>query len=171
MGTPLVALFVVVLLLLVLALFSRGGPTETLPATGLPAELQGLSQLQLSELGSIASRLFTEMGFATLRLEERPDRIDLTVQDPTPVTGQTVYVRCVLPPESGSVASHEVQAALDASRGENLVKAVVVCPASFTDEARLVSQGAPVELIDAKALGTLLRTHLPDVANRLGLPR
>jgi hypothetical protein len=171
MGTPLVAVAAVVLLLLMLALFARGGPTETIQTPGLPSELSGLAQLSLGELGSIAHRLFAELGFTTVNTHERPDRVDLTVTDPTPVTGQTVYIRCVLPPETGAVASHEVQAAMDAARGENLAKAIVLCPGSFTDEARLVSQGAPLELIDGPALGTLLRTHLPDVANRLGLPR
>jgi hypothetical protein len=172
MGTPIVALLVVVGLMLMLALFAKGGPAETMTAPGLPPELSGMANLGLPELGSVASRLFTELGFSTLASHEREDRIDLTVVDPTPVTGQTVYIRCVLPPKDvGSVQSHEVQAALDAARGENLTKAIVITPGTFSDEAKLVSHAAPLELIDGGALATLLRTHLPDVANRLGLPR
>ena len=130
MGTPIVAVLVVLTLLLLLALFARGGPTETLSGS-LPAEVAGLSKLDLGELGSVTTRLFTELGFTSDAVHERPDRIDLTMTDPTPVTGQTLYIRCILPPaETGAVASNEVQAALDAARGENLSKAVVVTPSS-----------------------------------------
>ncbi|MGQ0508096.1 MAG: restriction endonuclease, partial [Myxococcaceae bacterium] len=61
--------------------------------------------------------------------------------------------------------------ALDTARGENLGKAFVVTPGPFSDEAKLVAQGAPLELVDGATLAQLIRQHLPDVANRLGLPR
>jgi hypothetical protein len=169
MGTPIIALLIVLGVLFLLALFGRGGPTETVSAAA--PDLAGLASLQLAELGSIAGRLFMELGFSMVSTHERPDRIDLKMVDPTPVTGQTLYVRCVPTPELGAVQSHEVQAALDAARGDNLSKAVVVTPGAFSDEARLVSRDAPLELIDGSALAGLLRTHLPDVANRLGIPR
>ena len=171
MGTPLFAALIVLVLFVLLALFARGGPTETLSASGLPPEAAAVSKLELTELSSVCARLFSELGFAVLEQETRSDRIDLRVEDPTPVTGQRVYIRCVPTPQAGAVQSAEVQAALDTARGENLAKAVVVTPGPFSDEARLVSQGTPVELIDGVQLAKLLRQHLPDVANRLGLPR
>jgi len=117
------------------------------------------------------ARLFGELGFSLIRGENQPNRVDLRVVDPTPVTGQSLYIRCLLVPEAGAVESAEVQAALDTAKGENLAKAVVVTPGQFSDEAKLVSQSSSVELIDGPALGQLLRKHLPDVANRLGIPR
>ncbi len=171
MGPLLLAGVVLLILFLSLALFARGGPTETIQAAGLPDELSGLTKLTLSELGSISERLFSELGFTTTARSEQPGRIDLSMQDPTPVTGQQIYVRCVLAPEAGAVQSAEVQAALDTARGESWAKAVVVCPGTFSDEARLISAGSPVELIDGVQLAQLLRAHLPDAANRLGLPR
>ncbi|MGQ0507932.1 MAG: hypothetical protein ACT4TC_21730, partial [Myxococcaceae bacterium] len=120
MGTPLIAGAIVILLFLVLALFARGGPTETLSSTGLPEDAAGVTRLSLSELGSVTSRLFNELGFTTLGQEPRENRFDLRLEDPTPVTGQKAYVRCVLRPDVGAVQSAEVQAALDTARGENL---------------------------------------------------
>jgi hypothetical protein len=171
MGPLLIAALVVVLLFLLLALFARGGPTETISAKGLPPDAAGVAKLTLAELGSVTNRLFNELGFSTLSQSLLPNRYDLTVEDPTPVTGQKVYIRCVLTPEAGAVQSAEVQAALDTARGEQLAKAVVVTPGAFSDEARLVSSQTAVELIDGAVLADLLRKHLPDVANRLGLPR
>ncbi len=164
-GILLVALF------LVLALFARGGPTETIAAKGLPPELSGVAKLSLHELGSVANRLFNELGFQTVSQNAFSDRYDLIVEDPTPITGQRIYIRCVLTPEAGAVQSAEVQAALDTARGENLAKAEVITTGTFSNEAKLVSQQTAVELIDGATLAALIRKHLPDVANRLGLPR
>jgi hypothetical protein len=171
MAPLIIAGLIVVLLFLLLALFARGGPTETIAATGLPPEAAGVAKLTLSELGSVTERLFSELGFSTVSRNLLVNRFDLTMEDPTPVTGQKVYIRCVLTPEAGAVQSVEVQAALDTARGDQLAKAVVVTPGRFSDEARLVSTATAVELIDGVALAQLLRQHLPDVANRLGLPR
>lgn len=171
MGPLLLGGAVMVVIFLVLAIFGRGGPTETIGAAGLPAELQGIAKITLAELGSVAQRLFNELGFSLVDQSELPGRFDLRMADPTPVTGQRVYIRCVLTPEQGAVQSAEVQAALDTARHEQLAKAVVVTPGIFSDEAQLVARDAPLELIDGVKLAALLRQHLPDVANRLGVPR
>lgn len=170
-GSLLIAGLAVVGLFLYLALFARGGPTETIAPGGLAPELAGISRLSLPELGSVVARVFDELGFLTLSSAVLPARCDLVVLDPTPVTGQKVYVRCLLTPEAGAVQSAEVQAALDMARHSSLHKAVVVTPGAFSHEAQLVSQGASLELIDGTQLAALLRQHLPDVANQLGLPR
>jgi Restriction endonuclease len=167
----LIAVLVAVGVFLYLALFARGGPTETIAITGISPEAAGVAKLTLPELGSVVNRIFDELGFVTLAKNSWPQRCDLTVLDPTPVTGQKVYIRCLLTPQAGAVQSAEVQAALDMARNDNLHKAMVVTPGTFSDEARLVSQGASLELIDGDQLAQLIRKHLPDVANRLGLPR
>jgi hypothetical protein len=170
-GALLLGVLLSVGVFLYLALFARGGPTETIALTGVAAEAAGVSRLTLSELASVVNRVFDELGFVTLANNLYPGRCDLTVLDPAPVTGQKVYIRCVLTPEAGAVQSAEVQAALDMARGENLHKAIVVTPGIFSDEAQLVSQGVSLELINGNQLAELIRKHLPDVANRLGLPR
>jgi hypothetical protein len=163
---------VLLVLFFLIAVFSRGGPSEKISAGAVAPELAGISALSLTELGSVAQRLFNELGLLTESQHEQPGRFDLVMHDPTPVTGQKVYLRCLLTPaEVGAVQSAEVQAALDTARASQLNKAVVVTPGLFSDEARLVSQQAAVELIDGARLAELLRAHLPDVANRLGVPR
>jgi len=171
MDTLLLAGVVVVALFLLLALFARGGATEPVTSSGVPAYAAGIAKLTLPELASITSRLFNELGFTKTAQSDFPDRTDLVMEDPTPITGQRVYIRAVLTPESGAVESAQVQAALDTARGENLSKAIVVTTGPFSDEARLVSKDASLELIDAAALAQMVQAHLPDVANRLGLPR
>jgi hypothetical protein len=171
MDTLLLAGVVVVALFLLLALFARGGATEPVTPSGVPAHAAGIAKLTLSELASITSRLFNELGFARTAQNDFPDRVDLVMEDPTPITGQRVYIRAVLTPESGAVESAQVQAALDTARGENLSKAIVVTTGPFSDEARLVAKDAALELIDAAVLAQMIQAHLPDVANRLGLPR
>jgi hypothetical protein len=171
MGSLLLAGAIVLALFVLLALFARGGPTESVSAPGLSPEHEGLARLTLAELGNVTSRLFDELGLRTVSLSEQPNRVDLTLEDPTPVTGQRAYARCVLVPELGAVQSAEVQAALDTARGQSLSKAIVVTPGPFSDEARVLARQSPLELIDGAKLAALLRAHLPDVANRLGLPR
>jgi hypothetical protein len=171
MDTLVLAGVIVVALFLLLALFARGGATEPVTPKGLPAEAAGVAKLTLPELSSITSRLFNELGFTGVARNDFPDRCDLRMEDPTPVTGQRVYIRILLTPESGAVESAQVQAALDTARGESLSKAVVVTTGPFSDEAQLVAKDAAVELIDGAALAQMIRAHLPDVANRLGLPR
>jgi hypothetical protein len=171
MGPVLIAGVVLLAIFLSLALFARGGPTETISPGGLAEEAKGVATLGLEELGSVAGRLFNELGFTSLTAESMPGRVDLRMEDPTPVTGQKVYIRCLLRPEAGAVESAQVQAALDTARHEQLSKAVVITVATFSDEARLLGRGSSVELIDGNQLAALLRQHLPDVANRLGLPR
>jgi hypothetical protein len=171
MDTLLLAGVIIVALFLLLALFARGGATEPVTPTGLPPEAAGIAKLTLPELASITSRLFNELGFTKVSQNDFSDRCDLVMHDPTPITGQRVYIRAVLTPESGAVESAHVQAALDTARGENLSKAIVVTTGLFSDEARLVSRDAALELIDGAALAQMIREHLPDVANRLGLPR
>jgi hypothetical protein len=169
MGPLFLAAVVLLLVFLALAVFGRGGPTETLPTAGVAPE--GLSRLSLAELGSVSERLFSELGLTTASRSVAADRIDLILEDPTPVTGQRVYVRCLLTPAAGAVESAEVQAALDTARHAQLTKAIVVTPGQFSDEARLVALDSSVELIAGPQLAELLRSHLADVANRLGIPR
>jgi hypothetical protein len=171
MDTLLLAGVVVLALFLLLALFARGGATEPVTPSGVPAYAAGIAKLTLPELASITSRLFNELGFTKTAQSDFPDRTDLVMEDPTPIMGQRVYIRAVLTPESGAVESAQVQAALDTARGENLSKAIVVTTGPFSDEAHLVSKDASLELIDAATLAQMIQAHLPDVANRLGLPR
>ncbi len=168
-GTLLVALVLFGLILVSLALFARGGPTETIRDPG--GETSGVGRLTLPELASVTTRLFNELGFEAVSTVEQPGRCDVVLVDPTPITGQKVYARCVPIPETGAVQSAEVQAALDTARATDAAKAVVVTPGAFSDEARLLERGANLELLDGARLAELLCLHLPDVANRLGLSR
>src|ERR1043165_76590 len=120
MGPVLLAGIVLLAIFLSLALFARGGATETISASGLSDEAKGVATLGLEEMGSVASRLFNERGFTTPSASPQPGRYDLRMEDPTPVTGQKVYIRCLLLPEAGAVEGAQVQAALATARPAQL---------------------------------------------------
>jgi len=148
MSPILIALVVVGVLMLLLALFAGRGAGEA--RAGRPA-----IDLALPELARALRDAFAARGFTVLSEVDEPGRADLLLKDASPLTGQTIYLRCVVP-AGGAVDSVEVQAALDWIRGEQLEKAVVATPGEFTQEARALARGTNVELLDGAALEVLL---------------
>jgi hypothetical protein len=169
MGAIAFAGLTVLLLFVLLALYARGGPTETpgsnAPARGDVAPL--FSDMSLDAYLDFLVRLVAELGFEVKSSEVREQGVDIVAVDPTPITGQRVYVRGVLPSSEGMVQSGEVQAALDAARGRGFGKAIVITPSVFSNEAQLVARGVPLDLIDGAELEKLVRKHLPEFASRL----
>jgi hypothetical protein len=161
-------LFVVVFVFL--AVFARGGPTET-HRVGARSPDQVLSALSLDELSRVSTRILNEMGFRIIASTPTPTHVDVIADDPTPITGQRVYVRILPAPPGGFVESVEVQAAMDAARGEGLSKAIVLSPAQFSEEARSTAMDVQLELIGGSELEDLCRRYVLDVAARLGPPR
>jgi len=141
-------LVIVGVLMLLLALFAGRGAGET--RAGRPA-----LDLALPELTRALRDAFTERGFTVLSEEYEAGHSDLLLEDASPLTGQTIYVRCVVPPD-GLVDSVEVQAALDRVHGDQLEKAIVATPGELSQEARALARGANVELLDGAALRLML---------------
>ncbi len=141
-------------LMLLLALFSGRGAGETVRPSERPG--RSLANLTLPELTRVLRDAFTARGYTVLSESQEPGRSDLLLRDASPLTGQTVYVRCLVPPDGSAIESVEVQAALDRIHGDQLEKAIVATPGTFSSEARLVAEGANVELLDGSALLDLL---------------
>ena len=148
MSSILIALVVVGVLMLLLALFAGRGAGET-RAGGVTAALD----LTLPELTRLLRDAFAARGFAVVSEVDEPGHADLLFRDASPLTGQTIYVRCLA---DGVVDSVEVQAALDRIRGDQLEKAIVATPGEFSQEARGLARGTNVELLDGAALGLML---------------
>lgn len=148
MSPILFGLVIVGVLMLLLALFAGRGAGET-PAGRAPAPLD----LTLPELTRALREAFIARGFTVLSEEDEPGHADLLLEDASPLTGQTIYVRCLA---GGAVDSVEVQAALDRIRGDQLEKAIVATPGEFSQEARALARGANVELLDGAALKLML---------------
>lgn len=144
-------------LLVLLALFAGQGATETVRP--LPAGRPPVARFSLPELARALREILAARGFTLLSEAVGVEHADLLLKNASPLVGQTVYVRCVLPEAGGAVDSLEVQAALDRIRGEQLEKAIVVTTGSFSNEARLVASGTNVELIDGPALAQLLEVE------------
>ena len=135
-------------LMLLLALFAGRGAGET--RAGRPAV-----DLPLPELTRALRDAFTARGFTVLSETYGAEHSDLLLEDASPLTGQTISVRC-LAPADGVVDSMEVQAALDRVRGEQLEKAILATPGEFSQEARALAREANVELLDGAALERML---------------
>lgn len=140
--------------LVLLALFARGGAGETVQPVALGRK--GVANLPLPELARALRELYTARGYTVLSESLESDHADLLLRDASPLTGQTVYLRCALPGDGGAVDSLEVQATLDRTHGDQLSKAVVATPGGFTGEARLLARDANVELLDGAAIAALL---------------
>ena len=170
MSPILLGLLLFGVLMLLLALFAGRGAGETVQPPGRPGP--SLVDLTLPELTRALQAAFTARGFTVLSEAQEPGRADLILRDASPLTGQTVYVRCLVPPDGAPVESVEVQAALDRVHGEQLGKAIVATPGSFSSEARLLAQDANVELLDGPALSGLLErgVGVPRRAPGVGVP-
>lgn len=169
MGPIILAAVAVLAVFLVLAFFARGGPTET-PGVGErhASDTAPLFQeMTHDDFGVFVTKLVNELGFRVASAEVREGRVDVIAEDPTPLTGQRIYFRGVLPPTEGMVQSAEVLAAIDNARGHGFGKAIVVTPSVFSDEAVLAARGAAADLIDGPELEKLVRKHLPEYASRL----
>jgi hypothetical protein len=150
MSPILIGLVLFGVLMLLLALFAGRGAGETWVGTRKALDLT------LPELARALREVFTARGFIVVAEVEEPGRADMVLRDASPLTGQTISLRCVVPPDGAPVDSLEVQAALDRVRGEQLEKAIVATPGEFTQEAKLLARGANVELLDGPALELLL---------------
>ncbi|HVE85905.1 MAG TPA: restriction endonuclease [Myxococcales bacterium] len=142
------------ILMVLLALFSGRGAGETVVRS--PARRPDVAALPLPDLVRALRDVYASRGYTVLSEAMAHDHADLLLEDTSPLTGQTIYLRCALPGDSGAVDSLEVQAALDRARGDQLGKAVVATTGGFSGEARLLARDANVELIDSEALEGLL---------------
>lgn len=159
MSPILFGLVLFILALVLLALFARGGAVEPAPVPARPPE--DLRSMSPEEIARQVAQVFGRRGYRVVSQAVKDGYGDLLLEDRTPLTGQRIYVRTVRAPPEGAVESAEVQAAIDRVRGDQLGKAVVVTPGTFSDSARLLSTGVNVELIDGPALASLLREGVP----------
>jgi hypothetical protein len=164
MLAPLLFALVLAAVALAVLTLTRGGPTET-PASAQPPEGTPRAPVDAEEFARILSGLFQEMGSSLGPVHPQEDHLDVVALDETPVTGNRLYVRGFFAP-SVMVQSAEVQATLDAARGEGMTKAVLVALSGFSEEASVLARQNAVDLIDAVEFERLLRLHAPGLAGR-----
>jgi hypothetical protein len=148
----------------------KGGPSETAQPEAAPgSEAPWLSRLTLDGLEKLLHRLFAAMRFEVQQSQVVGQRLEMIVNDPTPISGGRLHVRGVLQTDSGMVTQDEVQAALDEARGDAAAaKAVVISPLGFSSEARLAVQSTSCQLIDGAGLKDLLEKFLPEALESRG---
>jgi hypothetical protein len=155
-GVLLWAAFGVALLLLILALFSRGGAHETYPSRpGSPAPLPA------GEIVKAARELLTALGFEIELVDARSsERTDILARDARPVVGGRVTARVFERADGEPVGAVDVQAAWDAARGDGFSKAILISATGFSHEAITAADGTAVELLDGHQVATLWRRHV-----------
>lgn len=142
------ALIATAILLLVIALFARGGAGETRPLWRATGGAHGAALVEETQ------QVLSSMGYTIGSVTSTPQgRVDMMARDPRPVAGQVIYVR-VFPDERDPVGVSEVQAALDRLK-EGFHKAVLISSAGFTNEGVVTAEDTAVELIDAPRLSEL----------------
>ncbi len=167
MGPLILAGFLFLVVVLLFAMFARGGPKE--PESTLPGQFVVRDRIELEDL---TRRLIQRLG---LRIERRDDSdgrgIGFLAIDPVPIVGQRIYVEMFALPQGERVTEAEVQAAIDAAKDDAVHKVVLVSPGGFSDEAILAARDSIVELLDADALSLALspRGPLPTWRHARGL--
>lgn len=156
------ALIATALLLLVIALFARGGAGETRPLRRAAGGAHGAALVEETQ------QVLSSMGYTIGSVASTPSgRVDIVARDPRPLAGQVIYVR-VFPDEPDPVGVSEVQAALDRLK-EGFHKAVLISSAGFTNEGVVTAEDTAVELIDAPRLSELKAQLAPRPPRTSGL--
>lgn len=136
-------------------------------AHAVPADESRLGELSMGQLSDLVAVVFEERGYGTLAEASGETYAELVLERPEGAPPRRLYVRSIAA-KRGPVSASEVRWALEAARGEQLEKVVLVTPGSFSNEAREAARSAAVELIDGRALEQLVRAS-PQLAERFGL--
>jgi hypothetical protein len=164
-----VALAAIGLVVILLLLALTGDGPSLGPLSKADRRLGRLPLLQPAELARLLSNLFEARGFSVLHERHLHDRCEVFLEDPTPITGQRLSVRCVLPNQhTGEVDADTVFESLDQLHAEALSRAVLVTTGRFSTDAREAAKDG-IELIDGEQLARMLRDEAPEVAARLHL--
>ena len=165
MGVLLIAGIAVLVGFLLIALIGRSAPeANSDAAAGTVIEHAWLGQLGPENFAKLLGLLFSELKFDIERSGVDGNMVDIFAVNPTPITGIRIYVRGVYQAPLGMVGEEEVRVAIDTARAEMAGKAIVATSGGFSEEAKAVGSGNPVDLLDGAELHRLTKKYLPSVA-------
>lgn len=77
------------------------------------------------------------------------DELEVALEDETPVVGGSYLALCIFNPPDNQVESTKITGFIDAIKGEGAARGIVITTGVFSDEAIRVSEGEPIELVNA----------------------
>ncbi len=124
-----------------------------------PESASGLTHLTMEEFERLCLKLVEEMGLVvSSSVRSGPRGLEISAVNPQPITGGDFLVHCTHP-ENGFVESAQVHALRDQVKGEQAAKGIFITTGFFAEETSKVSEGPPLELINARRLAELIRDY------------
>jgi hypothetical protein len=119
-----------------------------------------IESLSLAQFETLCIRLLEELGLVINGPVRRRDReVEISAVNPQPIIGGDVLVHCVLAHENRPVDNHAVQSLSDTVKADGASKGILITNGYFAEEVGRLSEGPPIELINAARFRKLLDDH------------
>lgn len=145
-------------------IFLIGATSPPAPHIDLHEQSGGspLVDLDAEQLGKVVAVLLDKMGLELDRASGGKDGVlEIRAINPTPITGGSILVHCLpAPPETGRVDGLMVNRFLRAVRSAYVSKGLLFTSGTFTPDARLEAEDAPIELFDREQMQKLIDEHI-----------
>jgi restriction system protein len=147
-----------VLILLIAITAPRPAPVDLKKESGGSE----LVELDAEQLGNLVASILDKMGLEIERMQGGKNEIlEIFAINPTPVTGGKVLVHCIAaPPMTGKVNGQMIGTFIRAVRSAYVSKGLLFTTGTFTPDAHLEAQDAPIEIFDRDAVRKMLDQYL-----------
>ncbi len=134
------------------------------PPVDLKKESGGseLVELDAEQLASLIASILDKMGLEIDRMQGgKNEIIEIYAVNPTPVTGGKVLVHCLTAPTlTGKVNGQMIGTFIRAVRSAYVSKGLLFTTGTFTPDAHLEAQDAPIEIFDRDQIQKMLDQYL-----------
>ncbi len=146
-------------LLIALLVFAKPSKPAVEREGRRPEPTGDLAHLTMEDFDRICLKLVEEMGLVvSSSVRSGPRGLEIAAVNPQPITGGDFLVYCTHP-EDGFVDSAQVNALRDQVKGEQAAKGIFITTGFFAEETSKVTEGPPLELINARRLAELIHDY------------
>lgn len=119
-----------------------------------------VESLSLSQFEALCLRLLEELGLVINGpVRRREQEIEISALNPQPIIGGDILVHCVLAQGERPVDSHAVQSLANTVKADGAAKGILITNGYFAEEVGPLSEGPPIELINAQRFRKLLEEN------------
>jgi hypothetical protein len=121
-----------------------------------------LVDLDADQLGSLVAAILDKMGLEIERIQGGKNEIlEIFAINPAPVVGGKVLIHCITAPSlTGKVNGQMIGTFIRAVRSAYVSKGLLFTTGTFTPDAHLEAQDAPIEIFDRNALQKMITDNL-----------